>query len=46
MEIEVVPGYDVRLAKDEIEIAPGGKLEIAGKVRREPTFEGGLGSGL
>ena len=42
MEIEVVPGYEVKLARNEIESEPGGKLEIAGKVHREPTFEGGL----
>jgi hypothetical protein len=42
MEIEVVPGYEVVLGRNEIEIQPGGKLEVAGKIRREPTFEGGL----
>ncbi len=42
MEIEVVPGYEVTLARNEIEVAPGGSIEIAGSVRREPTFEGGL----
>ena len=42
MEIQVVPGYEVKLAQNEIEIQPGGKLTLAGKVRREPTFEGGL----
>jgi hypothetical protein len=42
MEIQVVAGYEVKLARSEIEIQPGGKLELAGKIRREPTFEGGL----
>ena len=42
MEIEVVPGYQVKLARNEIELAPGGNMEIAGKIHREPTFEGGL----
>jgi hypothetical protein len=42
MEIEVVPGYEVKLAQNEIEIEPGGKREIQGSIRREPTFEGGL----
>jgi hypothetical protein len=42
MEIEIVPGYEVKLAQNEIEIEPGGRREILGKIRREPTFEGGL----
>jgi hypothetical protein len=42
MEIEVVPGYQVALERSEMEIAPGGKLQIPGTIRREPTFEGGL----
>jgi hypothetical protein len=41
MEVEVVPGYDIRLSSAMMEIAAGGKMEIAGKVRRELTFEGG-----
>ena len=42
MEIEVAPGYQVNLAQKEIDIQPGGRREIQGTVRREPTFEGGL----
>ncbi len=41
-QVEVVPGYEVTLAQQQIEIQPGGKLSLAGRVRREPTFEGGL----
>ncbi len=41
IEIEVVPGYDVRFSKSTIEIEPGGKMEVAGKIHRELTFEGG-----
>jgi hypothetical protein len=42
MSVEIVPGYQITLARTEIEIAPGAKVQIPGKVRREPTFEGGL----
>ena len=42
MEIEVVPGYELKLAQKEIELEPGGKRDIPGTIRREPTFEGGL----
>ncbi len=38
---QVVPGYELQLSKTAVEIAPGGKVEIAGSVRRELTFEGG-----
>jgi hypothetical protein len=41
LEIEVAPGYDIRLSSSSMRIAPGGKMELAGKVRRELTFEGG-----
>ena len=41
VEMEVVPGYDVRLSSSTMEIEPGGKLEVAGKIHRELTFEGG-----
>jgi hypothetical protein len=40
MSFEVVPGYEITLAQNEVEIAPGGQVRIPGKVRREPTFEG------
>ena len=42
MEIEVVAGYQVRLARNQIELTPGGSMEIPGKhppradVRRRP----------
>ena len=41
LEIEVAPGFQVRLSNTNLEIAPGGKMEVAGMVYREPTFEGG-----
>jgi hypothetical protein len=41
LEFEVVPGYSIRLASSSLEIAPGGKVEVAGTVHRELTFEGG-----
>src|SRR5262249_53523969 len=41
VEIEVAPGYQVWLSSPELQAAPGGKTEIAGKVHRELTFEGG-----
>lgn len=41
VEIQVVPGYEVQVARDSIEVNPGGRVEVAGKIRREPTFEGG-----
>src|SRR5262249_19811164 len=42
VSLQVVPGYEVRLAKPAAEITPGAKVEIAGTIRREPTFEGGM----
>jgi hypothetical protein len=39
---EVVPGYQVWPAAKQWSVAPGATLSIAGKVFREPTFEGGL----
>jgi len=41
LEIEVVPGYVVHLSSSTMEIEPGGKMEVAGKIHRELTFEGG-----
>ncbi len=42
IEVEVVPGYDVTLDKPKLELEAGRPLTITGKVRREPTFEGGV----
>src|SRR5205814_2547515 len=42
MEIDVAPGYQVKLARNEIDLSPGGTMEIPGTIYREPTFEGGL----
>ena len=39
---EIVPGYAIELDSKQWTAAAGGKFEIAGKVRREKTFEGGL----
>ena len=41
VEVEFAAGYEVRLSRTALQIAPGGKAEVAGTVRREPTFEGG-----
>ncbi|MEO7650442.1 MAG: hypothetical protein ABIZ80_08225, partial [Bryobacteraceae bacterium] len=41
IELEVAAGYEVGLNHPALQIAPGGKAEIAGWVRRELTFEGG-----
>ncbi|HWB95921.1 MAG TPA: PPC domain-containing protein, partial [Bryobacteraceae bacterium] len=42
IEIEVTPGYTVELAEPALTVPPGGKVQVKGTVRREPTFEGGL----
>ncbi len=39
--VQIVPGYEVQLQKNNMEVTPGGKVAVSGKVRREPTFEGG-----
>ena len=41
LEMQVAPGFEVQLSSSSMRIAPGGKMEIAGNVRRELTFEGG-----
>lgn len=40
VQIEVVPGYEVRLENATLELGANGKGEMRGTVRREPTFEG------
>jgi hypothetical protein len=42
VSVQIVPGYEISLEKPALEVSPGGKLTVAGRVRREPTFEGGL----
>ncbi len=42
VEIQVVPGYELKLDKAEIDVRPGGTVQLTGRVRREPTFEGGV----
>jgi hypothetical protein len=42
VSIDVVPGYEVALEKTSLNIASGGKTELRGTVRREPTFEGSM----
>lgn len=39
---DVVPGYQLWPAAKQWSAAPGSAMSIAGKVYREPTFEGGL----
>jgi hypothetical protein len=39
--VQIVPGYEVQLQQNNIEVTPGGKVNVSGRVRREPTFEGG-----
>jgi hypothetical protein len=39
--VQIVAGYEVQLQQNNIEVTPGGKVTVSGKVRREPTFEGG-----
>jgi hypothetical protein len=41
MEVQVVPGYALKIARD-LSIAPGAQANYAGTVFRELTFEGGL----
>jgi hypothetical protein len=41
LEFDVVPGYTIQLASHTMEVAPGGKTEVTGKIHRELTFEGG-----
>ncbi len=41
LEIEIAPGFQIQLSNSTMEIAPGGKMEVAGTVHRELTFEGG-----
>ena len=38
--VEIVPGYILKLASQTLEIKTGGKVELAGKVEREPGFTG------
>ncbi len=38
---QIVQGYDVELTQKNLEVTPGGKVSVSGRVRREPTFEGG-----
>ena len=42
VRVEIVHGYQLRLEKPEMKLAPGGRAELRGVIFREPTFEGGL----
>lgn len=42
LEVDVVPGYEVIPAASEVPVRPSGAFALSGRVRREPTFEGGL----
>ena len=39
---DVVPGYQIWPAATQWSVAPGAAVALAGRVYREPTFEGGL----
>ena len=39
---DIAPGYQVWPTARQWSVAPGAALSIAGRVHREPTFEGGL----
>ncbi len=41
LEVEVTAGFQIHLVKTQMEIAPGGAMQVAGRVFRELTFEGG-----
>jgi hypothetical protein len=36
--VEVVPGYQLKLLSDKVEVQKGGRIELMGKVVREPDF--------
>ncbi len=40
VSVEIVPGYAIALESAALSVAPGKKMELRGRVRREPTFEG------
>jgi hypothetical protein len=42
VRVEVVQGFQVRLDRPVVEIAPDSRAELRGTVYREPTFQGGL----
>ena len=42
LEIDIAAGYDVHLSQSAVEAAAGSRFALAGWIRREPTFEGGL----
>ena len=40
IEIEVVAGFQVKLATTQLKLAPGGKTQLSGTIWRDFTFEG------
>lgn len=46
LTVEVVRGYSVALATDRLELKSGGKAELGGTIRREPTFSGTVKIGI
>ncbi len=38
VSVEIVPLYGINLTSQKLNLAPGGKLELAGRVEREPGF--------
>lgn len=41
IEVDVVPGYRLEPERTEFRTKPGGAFTVSGRLRREPTFEGG-----
>ncbi|HZT31456.1 MAG TPA: PPC domain-containing protein [Bryobacteraceae bacterium] len=42
VEVEVAPGYEIALGSPTLQVTPGGRAQVRGRLRREPTFEGGV----
>jgi len=36
--VEIVPGYALKLMSEKLAIRPGEKIEVSGKIEREPGF--------
>lgn len=41
VEFDVVPGFSVYPSEPQVAVESGGKFSVRGRIRREPTFEGG-----
>ncbi len=40
--VEIVPGYQIKLLSQTLESPSGGKIELAGKIEREPGFRSNI----